>query len=183
MKRELVLILGGVRSGKSRFAQQLASSSKGRVLFLATAQATDDEMAERIAKHKSSRPATWRTVEEPLQIASALKSHAASSDIVILDCLTVWLGNMMSQDASASEEEALEEVERLLEVYKTGSASLILVSGEVGMGLVPPYPLGRAFRDIQGRINQKLAQEADKVFFMIAGIPLELKAPGAPSTQ
>jgi adenosylcobinamide kinase/adenosylcobinamide-phosphate guanylyltransferase len=145
------------------------------VLFLATAQATDDEMAERIAKHKSSRPATWRTVEEPLEIASVLKSHAASSDIVILDCLTVWLGNMMSRDASASEEEALKEVERLLEVYKTGSASLILVSGEVGMGLVPPYPLGRAFRDIQGRINQRLAQEADRVVLMVAGIAVDVK--------
>lgn len=175
MKKELILILGGVRSGKSRFAQQLAGNSKGRVLFLATAQATDDEMAERIAKHKSSRPAEWLTIEEPLQIASALKSHAASSDIVILDCLTVWLGNMMSRDASASEEEALEEVERLLEVYKTGSASLILVSGEVGMGLVPPYPLGRAFRDIQGRINQRLAQEADRVVLMVAGIAVDVK--------
>ena len=183
MNKELILILGGVRSGKSRFAQQLAGKAKGRVLFLATAQATDDEMAERIARHKTSRPSTWHTVEEPLQIASALKSHAASSDTVILDCLTVWLGNMMSRDASASEEEALEEVERLLEVYKAGSASLILVSGEVGMGLVPPYPLGRAFRDIQGRINQKLAQEADRVFFMIAGIPLELKSQGSSSIQ
>ena len=183
MKKELIVILGGVRSGKSRFAQQLAVSAKGRVLFLATAQATDDEMAERIARHKSSRPAAWHTIEEPLQIASALKSQASSSDIVILDCLTVWVGNMMSRDANASGEETLEEIERLLKVYKDGSASLILVSGEVGMGLVPPYPLGRAFRDIQGWINQKLAQEADKVFFMIAGIPLELKAQGSPSTQ
>jgi adenosylcobinamide kinase/adenosylcobinamide-phosphate guanylyltransferase len=148
------------------------------VLFLATAQAGDDEMAERIARHKASRPATWRTVEEPIEIASALQAEATSADVVIVDCLTLWLNNLLLKEGGASETEVLEQVDRLLDVYEKGTASYIVVSGEVGLGLVPPYPLGRVFRDIMGWMNQKLARRADKVFLMVAGIPLELKSLG-----
>lgn len=179
-KKELVLILGGVRSGKSSFAQRLAKQSGGNVLFLATAQAGDAEMAERIARHKASRPASWRTIEEPLELASALDREAVSVSVVIVDCLTLWLNNLLGQEDGASEAHVLGQVGRLLEVYDRGAASYILVSGEVGLGLVPPYPLGRSFRDMLGRVNQKLARRADKVFLMVAGIPLDLKSLAAP---
>jgi len=178
MNKELVLILGGARSGKSSFAQRLAKRVGSNVLFLATAQAGDDEMAERIARHKASRPATWRTVEEPLELALVLQTEAASADVVIVDCLTLWLSNLLLREGGASETEVLGQVERLLDVYEKSAASYILVSGEVGLGLVPPYPLGRAYRDIMGWINQKLARRADKLFLMLAGIPLELKSLG-----
>jgi len=178
MNKELVLIIGGARSGKSSFAQRLAKNVGGKVLFLATAQAGDDEMAERIARHKASRPATWRTVEEPLELASVLQREAASTDVVIIDCLTLWLNNLLLREGSASETEVLGQVDRLLDVYQKGTASYIVVSGEVGLGLVPPYPLGRLYRDILGWMNQKVASRADKVFLMIAGIPLELKSLG-----
>ena len=180
MNKELVLILGGARSGKSSFAQRLAKKAGGSVLFLATAQAGDAEMAERIARHKASRPATWRTVEEPLELASALQREAASIDVVIVDCLTLWLNNLLLKEGGASETEVLEQVDRLLDVYQKGTSSYIVVSGEVGLGLVPPYPLGRTYRDILGWINQKVANRADKVFLMVAGIPLELKSLGMP---
>lgn len=183
MNKELVLIMGGARSGKSSFAQRLAKSVGGKVLFLATAQAGDDEMAERIARHKASRPATWQTIEEPLELASVLQREAVSTDVVILDCLTLWLNNLLLKEDSASETEVLEQVDRLLDVYLKGNASYIIVSGEVGLGLVPPYPLGRLYRDILGWMNQKVASSADKVFLMVAGIPLELKALGMPWTS
>lgn len=178
MNKELVLILGGARSGKSSFAQRLAKRVGSNVLFLATAQAGDDEMAERIARHKASRPATWRTIEEPLELALVLQTEAASADVVIVDCLTLWLSNLLLREGGASETEVLGQVDSLLDVYEKGAASYILVSGEVGLGLVPPYPLGRAYRDIMGWMNQKLARRADKVFLMLAGIPLELKSLG-----
>jgi adenosylcobinamide kinase / adenosylcobinamide-phosphate guanylyltransferase len=178
MNKELVVIMGGARSGKSSFAQRLAKSISGKVLFLATAQAGDDEMAERIARHKASRPATWHTVEEPLGLASILQKEAASSDVVIIDCLTLWLNNLLLKQGGASETEVLGQVDSLLDVYQKGYASYIVVSGEVGLGLVPPYPLGRLYRDILGWMNQKVASRADKVFLMVAGIPLELKSLG-----
>lgn len=178
MNKELVLILGGARSGKSSFAHRLAKKVGGNVLFLATAQAGDDEMAERIARHKASRPASWRTVEEPLELASTLQAEAASAEVVIVDCLTLWLSNLLLREGGASETEVLGQVDRLLDVYQKGTASYAVVSGEVGLGLVPPYPLGRLYRDILGWMNQKIASKADKVFLMVAGIPLELKSLG-----
>lgn len=180
MNKELVLILGGVRSGKSNFAQRLAGMVGGNVIFLATAQAGDDEMAERISKHKASRPTSWRTIEEPLELAQVLQTEAASADVVLVDCLTLWLSNLLLRNGDSAEAEALRQVSKILDVHRHSNASYILVSGEVGLGLVPPYPLGRAFRDIMGRVNQKLAQSADRVFMLLAGIPLELRSLGMP---
>lgn len=182
MTKELVLILGGVRSGKSNFAQRLAGMADGKVVFLATAQAGDDEMAERISRHKASRPASWHTIEEPLELARVLQTEAASADVVLIDCLTLWLNNLLIEYEDSAEEEALKQMKRILDSYQRGNASYILVSGEVGMGLVPPYPMGRAFRDILGRVNQELAQRADKVFMLLAGIPLEIKSLGTAIT-
>ncbi len=183
MNKELILILGGARSGKSNFAQRLANKAGGNIFFLATAQAGDDEMAERIARHKASRPSTWRTIEEPLELASALQSEATAADVVLIDCMTLWLNNLMLRQGGASETEVLDQVDRLLDVYKKGTASYIMVSGEVGLGLVPPYPLGRSYRDLLGWMNQKVAGQANKVFLMVAGVPLELKSLGIPWTK
>jgi adenosylcobinamide kinase/adenosylcobinamide-phosphate guanylyltransferase len=183
MNKELVLILGGARSGKSSFAQHLAKTVGDNVLFVATAEAGDDEMTKRIARHKASRPATWRSIEEPLELASVLKTETVSADVVIVDCLTLWLNNLLLREGDVSEEEVLGQVDTLIDVYEKGAASYILVSGEVGLGLVPPYPLGRTYRDIMGWMNQKLARRADKVFLMLAGIPLELKSLGAPKAR
>ncbi|MFC1925837.1 bifunctional adenosylcobinamide kinase/adenosylcobinamide-phosphate guanylyltransferase [Chloroflexota bacterium] len=182
MNKELVLIMGGVRSGKSSFAQRLAGTANDNVIFLATAQAGDDEMTERISRHKASRPASWRTVEEPLELARVLQSEAASADVVLVDCLTVWLSNLLIRNEDSAEEEALKQVNMIMDSYQRGETSYILVSGEVGLGLVPPYPMGRTFRDIQGRLNQELAQRADKVFMLLAGIPLDLKSLGTSIT-
>jgi adenosylcobinamide kinase / adenosylcobinamide-phosphate guanylyltransferase len=175
MSKKLILILGGVRSGKSRYAQQLASDDGGRVLFLATAEARDDEMKQRITKHKSSRPASWATIEEPLDIASALKPRAATADVVVIDCITVWISNLLLRENGVIEDEVMAEIDKLLNAYKRSKASYIIVSGEVGMGIVPEYPLGRIFRDLLGLANQRLAAKADRVVLMVAGIPVVVK--------
>jgi adenosylcobinamide kinase/adenosylcobinamide-phosphate guanylyltransferase len=175
MSKQLVLILGGVRSGKSRYAQQLASDSGNSVLFLATAEAGDDEMKSRIAKHKESRPPTWRTVEEPLDIPSALCNETAEVDTVIIDCITIWLSNLLLGEGGTTEDEVMTQIERLIDVYTKGNATYIIVSGEVGMGIVPEHPLGRAFRDLLGFANQRLAGVADRVVLMMAGIPIDIK--------
>ena len=175
MNKQLVLILGGVRSGKSRYAQQLASDVGKRVLFLATAGAGDDEMKHRISKHKSSRPESWRTIEEQTDIAGVLRKNAARADAVIIDCVTVWLSNLLMRNEKLSEKEMTVGIDRLIDSYAQGGATYIIVSGEVGMGIVPDHPLGRIFRDYLGLANQRLAGKADRVVLMVAGIPVDVK--------
>ncbi|MFA5374446.1 MAG: bifunctional adenosylcobinamide kinase/adenosylcobinamide-phosphate guanylyltransferase [Dehalococcoidia bacterium] len=175
MNKQLVLILGGVRSGKSRYAQQLAGDTGSRVLFLATAEAGDDEMKRRIARHKSSRPESWRTIEEQLDIAGVLRKNAAHADAVIIDCVTVWLSNLLMRNEKLSEKDMMADIDRLIDSYAQGGATYIIVSGEVGMGIVPEHPLGRIFRDYLGLANQRLAAKADRVVLMVAGIPVDAK--------
>jgi adenosylcobinamide kinase/adenosylcobinamide-phosphate guanylyltransferase len=175
MNKQLVLILGGVRSGKSRYAQHLVSDIGNRVLFLATAEAGDDEMKRRIASHKSSRPESWRTVEEQMDIAGALRKNAARADAVIIDCITVWLSNLLMHNEKLSEKEMTAGIDRLIDAYEQGETTYIIVSGEVGMGIVPEHPLGRVFRDYLGLANQRLAAKADRVVLMVAGIPVDVK--------
>jgi adenosylcobinamide kinase/adenosylcobinamide-phosphate guanylyltransferase len=175
MNKQLVLILGGVRSGKSRYAQQLASDIGNRVLFLATAEAGDDEMKRRIARHKSSRPESWRTIEEQMDIAGVLRKNATRADAVIIDCITVWLSNMLMHNKKLNEKEMTVGIDRLIDIYTQGDATYIIVSGEVGMGIVPEHPLGRIFRDYLGLANQHLAAKADRVVLMVAGIPVDVK--------
>ena len=175
IKKQLILILGGVRSGKSSYAQQLAGGLGNRILFLATAEAGDEEMKLRIARHKASRPGSWRTVEEPLDIGGALRKEAAHADAVIIDCLTVWLSNMLMHHEKLSEEEILAKIDSVVGDYEQDYATYIIVSGEVGMGIVPEHPLGRTFRDYLGLVNQRLAGKADRVVLMVAGIPVDLK--------
>lgn len=181
MTKELILILGGARSGKSALAERLASQRK-RVLFVATAEALDADMERRIAAHRSQRPSQWRTLEEPLDPASAIQEAADDYEICLLDCLTLWVSNLLlSMEGSLkAEEDILSAVERLLEVYKRSSATWIVVSNEVGLGIVPPTPLGRLYRDILGRANQTVVARADRVYLTVAGLALDVRSSAVP---
>ena len=176
MNKKLTLILGGMRSGKSSFAQELASSGD-KVLFLATAEPLDHEMDARIRAHKKSRPDHWDTLEEPLELASALVPILHRYDTMLLDCLTVWVSNLLhsTPDFSANRRDIPSDVEALLDVYRRSEASWIIVSNEVGLGLVATTELGRAFTDELGRVNRLIAAEADIVYFMTAGISARIK--------
>jgi adenosylcobinamide kinase/adenosylcobinamide-phosphate guanylyltransferase len=176
----LSLVIGGARSGKSRFAQSLCSDVP-RVVYVATARVEDTEMAERVRRHRESRPPHWLTLEEPLAIASALERHAGACDVVLLDCLTLWLSNFCWEHRE--ETSAAVETLALLEVERVAAASMncnaVVVTNEVGCGLVPETPLGRLFRDLQGFVNQRMAGAADWVYHIVAGIPVTIKQPGA----
>jgi adenosylcobinamide kinase/adenosylcobinamide-phosphate guanylyltransferase len=179
MGKHLTLILGGARSGKSYYAQRLAEESQGEVLFVATATAGDDEMKMRIAAHRASRPAGWRTLEVPLQVGRAV-SELAHPGVVLIDCMTLLASNVLFSLPEAVDEKdyqaALDvETTALLDAYQKSPAEWIIISNEVGLGLVPPYPLGRIYRDGLGRINQRLAQAADSVLFLVAGLPMRVK--------
>ena len=176
MEKRLTLILGGVRAGKSTYAQELAGGG-GRVLFVATAEAGDREMAARIQAHRESRPAQWDTLEEPLNLAEALARLSDRYDTVLLDCLTLWVSNLLlrGDGHGAASVDIPTEARRLLEAYAAGTSSWIVVSNEVGLGVVPPTELGRAYADELGRVNRMVAAAADVVYFMAAGLPLTLK--------
>ncbi len=176
MGKRLTFILGGARSGKSTYAEQLARAG-GSVLFVATAEAGDAEMAARIAAHQRNRPEAWDTLEEPLDLAQQIAAQQRHYDKILVDCLTLWLSNLMHRN-SADGRAAVDirsEAQRLLECYREGEASWILVSNEVGLSLVPTTALGRAFRDELGLLNQVIAAAADEVVLMIAGLPVDLK--------
>ena len=173
--RKVVLVLGGVRSGKSRYAQELAAEGK-RVAFIATAEACDDDMRKRIARHRSERPAEWMTFEAPLALEETLLSCGGQFDTVVVDCLTVWTSNVMSH-AAADDDRVLAHAERLAEVVRSTPASVILVSNEVGSGIHPNSEIGRRFRDLLGFVNQRVAAAADEVILLVAGCPLFVKQP------
>ncbi len=180
--KELILILGGARSGKSAFAERLAAARAGEVLFVATATAGDEEMARRIAAHRAARPAGWRLLEAPVAVADRLADEGivAGVETVLLDCLTLLVSNLLLAHEAAGEEEVTRRVDAesdaLLRRFDEGAANWLIVSNEVGLGLVPPYPLGRLFRDLLGRANQRLAARANRVYLMVAGLPLDIKA-------
>ncbi len=176
MDKKIIFIVGGVRSGKSRFAVELVRALPGPKAYLATAQALDKEMSERIRKHKASRPAGWHTLEEPLEIAGAIENHGDGLGAILLDCVTLWLSNTLM--AGWSEDKILAETERLLRLARASRSSLVIVSNEVGWGIVPEHPAARLFRDLSGSIHQKIAREADEVYFMICGLPQKIKGGG-----
>ncbi len=175
----LSLVIGGARSGKSRFAQSLCSSAE-RVVYIATARPDDDEMADRIRRHRESRSPHWITVEEPLEIAKAVERHAGECDGLLLDCLTIWLSNLCWQHRAESpaeiEQNALAEVKRLANA--TARCHAVVVTNEVGSGLVPDAAICRMFRDVQGFVNQQVACSADWVYHVVAGIAVPIKQPG-----
>jgi adenosylcobinamide kinase/adenosylcobinamide-phosphate guanylyltransferase len=174
----LTLILGGARSGKSSFAEECGRESGGPVLFIATATASDEEMAERIRNHQASRPAGWQTLELPLAIGAQL--YAPLPPVVIVDCITLLVTNVLLSlpDETPAAQVLLSvqsEIEALIEAQRRLGGQWLIVSNEVGLGLVPPYPMGRVYRDALGWANQRLARAAERVIFMIAGIPTIVK--------
>ena len=174
----MTFILGGARSGKSRLAQELAAKLGKRVLFVATGEPLDEEMNARIEVHKRSRPSTWKTLETPTNVAKAMRGKIGDAEVVIVDCLTLLVSNLMGTediDAGTLEKKVTAELEDLVAFMRTTKAHFIIVSNEVGLGLVSPYPAGRVYRDALGMANQMLAKNADEVYFMVAGIAIPLK--------
>lgn len=172
----ITLILGGARSGKSAYAEQLARESGLPVIYIATAQVYDPEFGDRVAHHRNRRPAEWNTVEVPHQLASALRKQASDHHCLIVDCLTLWLAQCICPECAPAEgvnwqKERADFLQTLTELPGT----IILVSNEVGMGIVPLGEINRQFQDEQGRLNQAVAGIADQVFFVAAGLPLKLK--------
>lgn len=170
--KELILVLGGARSGKSSWAQRYTEEQYHSYLFMATARVLDEEMSERIRVHKEGRGSQWDLIEEPLEIAEALKTRCGHVEAVLVDCLTVWLGNVLLE---RGEGEVSRYQNALLGALKVRTGAVLLVSNEVGLGIVPESRLGREFRDHAGRLNQRITEMADRVLMMIAGFPLFLK--------
>jgi adenosylcobinamide kinase / adenosylcobinamide-phosphate guanylyltransferase len=212
-QKRLILVTGGARSGKSGFAERLAadragaSAAAGRVTYLATSEMLDDEMAARVAAHRAARPAAWSTVECPLDVPAAVRAQAAGTDVFLLDCVTFWATNLIFSDGAfggnkppdegfnyddsllpAEEERAAAArvtaaVDALIAAVGETSSTLIAVTNEVGLGVVPEYPLARLYRDQLGWANQRLARAADEVYLLVAGLALDVKRlalPGLP---
>jgi len=208
LAKSFILILGGARSGKSRFAQQMAKGLGEKVLFVATGQPLDEEMASRIEEHKRIRPKNWRTLEIDVKVGQRLKERIEDADVVLLDCLTLLVSNILTKEGeesschcesfvschsegekrlknlardrlgetiSEAEKQVMAEVEELIECINKHKGIFIVVSNEVGLGLVPENKLGRVYRDLLGKANQLLAQHADEVYFMVSGIPVKIK--------
>ena len=169
------LIIGGARSGKSALAEERARESGWPVIYIATAEAGDHEMAQRIAHHQRQRPAGWRVIEEALCLAKVLKQQAAAQHFILVDCLTLWLTNLLCRDEANNSALLETETAALLEILPNLPGRIVLVSNEVGSGIVPLGAINRVFVDEQGRLNQRLARIADRVTLVAAGLPLELK--------
>ncbi|MGA0531428.1 bifunctional adenosylcobinamide kinase/adenosylcobinamide-phosphate guanylyltransferase [Hansschlegelia sp. KR7-227] len=175
----MTLVLGGARSGKSRFAEDLVAASPLDRVYVATAEARDDEMRDRIAHHRARRDGSWRTVEASRQLVGALWNESSPKTVVLVDCLTLWLSALVLADPLIVDVD--EEIDGLLSFLVFAPGDVILVSNEVGSGIVPDNALARAFRDHQGRLNQLVAARADRVTLVAAGLPLDLKLPKEPS--
>jgi len=198
LAKKFVLILGGARSGKSRFAQDMAAKLGEKVLFVATGEPLDEEMALRIKEHKRVRPQNWRTLEINIGVGRNLKDQIGDAEVILLDCLTLLVSNILTKEGGESpygcepsflrhceehsdeaiswaENRVMAEIEELIECIDSYEGNFIVVSNEVGLGLVPESKLSRIYRDILGRANQLLAQHADEVYFMVSGIPVKIK--------
>ena len=171
---KVILVTGGARSGKSRFAEKLAESYAATRGYLATGQAGDAEMAERIARHRGRRGADWETVEEPLELSQAIARIDGLYSVLLVDCITLWLSNLLFHGEGGAAG-ALRRVETFTESFRTLVTPLVIVSNEVGMGIVPEHPLARSFRDLAGEANERIAARADEVYVTISGLPLKLK--------
>jgi adenosylcobinamide kinase / adenosylcobinamide-phosphate guanylyltransferase len=173
-KKDVTLVLGGAQSGKSYYARQLAARFE-RVTFIASGRPTDAEMRKKIARHRRERPAAWRTIEAPLDLPAAIRSESQEADVILVDCVTVYVANVMG--ARKSKSNPKECIQALCDAILESKACVVVVSNEVGSGVVPPYRSGRIYRDLLGQMNQKIAQIADKVVLMIAGMPVTVKEP------
>jgi adenosylcobinamide kinase / adenosylcobinamide-phosphate guanylyltransferase len=171
-KNKLILITGGARSGKSSFALKEASKIPGAKAYIATAEALDEEMRERIENHKKQRAKDWSTYEEPIKVADVIQEIKPKYKLIIIDCLTLWLSNIMSVNP-----DVLDEIVKLVLTLRDASSlsHIYVVTNEVGMGIVPDNELARRFRDMAGLLNQRVAEFADEVYLMVSGIPLKVK--------
>ncbi|SEP85162.1 adenosylcobinamide kinase /adenosylcobinamide-phosphate guanylyltransferase [Devosia sp. YR412] len=176
-----VLVLGGARSGKTAFAEQLAIRSGSKPAYLATAEALDSEMRDRVASHKAGRAGQFATIEEPLDLSDALLKASMDHDVILVDCLTLWITNLLMANEDVAK--AVGELGATLVQLKT--AKVILVSNEVGLGIVPDNAMARTFRDLAGSAHQRLAEICDDAYFIVAGLPITLKgeAPGQSETR
>jgi adenosylcobinamide kinase/adenosylcobinamide-phosphate guanylyltransferase len=172
MSKEIILITGGARSGKSQYAERRALEMGGRMLYLATAEAKDEEMVRRIAEHRQRRGNQWRTIEEPLELTQVLLAERGKTDCVLVDCLTLWISNLLIQ---RDDKYASEKVDDLIEKLPQLNFHLVFVTNEVGWGIVPDNSLARKFRDLAGWTNQRIAQAANEVILMVAGMPMIVK--------
>jgi adenosylcobinamide kinase/adenosylcobinamide-phosphate guanylyltransferase len=177
LAKGITLLLGGARSGKSHYAQQLAMELGGKVLFVATGEALDEEMKARIEEHKKARPKNWRTLEIPTGIGKGIEKQIGDAQVVIMDCLTLLISNLLHDepDYPEAEKKVIAEINELIAVMDRLDASFVIVSNEVGMGLVPETKLGRIYRDLLGKANQLLAQHATEVYLMVACLPVQVK--------
>ncbi len=189
MNSKIILVTGGTRSGKSSFALKEADSKGGHRIYIATAEAVDEEMAERIRRHQQDRPPEWTTIEEPLRLQDRLKELDNPNTIILIDCITIWLSNIITRQipihsAGVTEVVPDSNIQNLVNRYKEellttlnrlSEAVVYIVTNEVGMGIVPDNPLARFFRDMAGHLNQALAEIADEVYVLISGIPLKIK--------
>lgn len=175
--KKLIFILGGARSGKSYFAQELAKKLGEKVLFVATAEPLDEEMKARIEEHRKVRPSNWQTLELTNAIAKEIVRYFDDTEVVIVDCLTLLVSNLLSKEAdySQAEKQVTAEINGLIDCTNRLTASFIIVSNEVGMSIVPENELPRHYRDLLGKVNQLVSQQADEVYLMVAGIPLKVK--------
>ncbi|MFP4477491.1 MAG: bifunctional adenosylcobinamide kinase/adenosylcobinamide-phosphate guanylyltransferase [Desulfatibacillaceae bacterium] len=174
---DAILVVGGCKSGKSARALELAlaTGAKDRI-FVATCVARDDEMDERVARHQAERAGQWRTIEEPLDVAGVVRDNARPGTVILLDCLTLWVTNLLIE--GRTKDDAVEEADRLADALEQAGGPVVVVSNEVGAGIVPENALARAFRDAAGMVNQRIAQAAEKVVWCVAGIPVVVKENG-----
>jgi adenosylcobinamide kinase / adenosylcobinamide-phosphate guanylyltransferase len=182
--KKVILLLGGARSGKSRFAQEYARRNAQAVLFVATATAGDEDMRIRIERHRRERPSGWRTLEVVTNVGPQIEEHFGGAHLIVIDCMTMLVNNIFGRhdqkqfdivDDSVLEKEVVDEIEQLQRSMNKVDASFLIVSNEVGMGLVPDNRMGRLYRDLLGRANQMLARSSDEVYLLVAGIPLRVK--------
>lgn len=172
-ENKVILITGGCRSGKSRFALDYANRHFSQKIYLATCEVLDEEMAHRVEDHRRTRGPEWQTIEESIRIVDRIEEYQGRAEVILLDCVTLWLSGLLMKWGDNNR--ILNEVERLVDIFQKRQTSFISVSNEVGMGIVPADPLTRRFRDLSGMTNQKIAAKADAVIFMVSGIPIFLK--------
>jgi adenosylcobinamide kinase/adenosylcobinamide-phosphate guanylyltransferase len=173
---EITFVIGGCRSGKSRYALDLAGKlSENKKIFIATCLPQDEEMRQRVARHQKDRGKTWIAREVPIDLPEAVIENSSRGHVILVDCLTLWISNLLTRTQQISEDEVIESVDNLTRAFQTVQCPVILVSNEVGTGIVPENKLARQFRDIMGLANQRVAACADGVIWMVAGIPVTIK--------
>lgn len=176
MKKITTLVTGGTRSGKSSFAEKLAAASGKKVIYIATATVEDEEMARRVENHRARRPPDWKTVEEPLEVAGVVAGYSSPDNLILIDCLALYLSNLLLKTGNAEENRILASIRNLCETITHSSSDVIIVTNEVGWGLVPTHPLGRVYRDLLGTANQLMASAADRVYLVVCGLAVEIKS-------